>query len=91
MSLAKSSAHKFAEKSKERDNMFALCYIVSFLATILLIASGVYSATSWEEYKKTVESKDLIKSIVAAIICAACIALLALYVINSREMGIWIQ
>lgn len=71
--------------------MFALCYIVSFLATILLIASGVYSATSWEEYKKTVESKDLIKSIVAAIICAACIALLALYVINSREMGIWIQ
>ena len=71
--------------------MFALCYIVSFLATILLIASGVYSATSWEEYKKTVESKDLIKSIVAAIICATCIALLALYVINSREMGIWIQ
>ena len=48
MSLAKSFARKFVMKSKERDNMFALCYIVSFLATIMLIASGVYSATNWE-------------------------------------------
>ena len=71
--------------------MFALCYIVSFLATILLITSGTYSATNWEEYKKTTDSKTLIKSIVAAIICAVCIAFFALYVINSREMGIWIQ
>ena len=71
--------------------MFALCYIISFLATILLIALGVYSATEWEEYKKTTDSKTLIKSIAAALICAACIALLALYVVKSREMGIWMQ
>ena len=71
--------------------MFALCYIVSFLATILMITSGVYSATIWEEYKKTTDSKTLVKSIAAALVCAACIALLALYVVKSREMGIWIQ
>ena len=70
--------------------MFALCYIVSFLATILLITSGTYSATNWEEYKKTTDSKTLIKSIVAALVCAACIAILALYVIKSRELGIWV-
>lgn len=70
--------------------MFALCYIVSFLATILLIVSGIYSATEWEEYKKTTDSKTLVKSIAAAIICAACIALLALYVVHARDMGVWI-
>ena len=71
--------------------MFALCYIVSFLATILLIASGTYSATNWEEYKKTTDSKTLVKSIAAALVCAACIAFLALYFVYNKEMGIWIQ
>lgn len=71
--------------------MFALCYIVSFIAVLLGIGAGCYSATNWEEYKKTTDSKTLIKSIAAALVCAACIAFLALYFVYNKEMGIWIQ